>query len=75
MPDSDAVGTVGGDHDHQGMLYIGPVKYRLDQMPAGTTVEDTDGTVYRAINARCMMAGDTAIYVWAVLQEAVKEAE
>ena len=75
MPDSDEIGVTGGDHDQCGMIYIGPADCRLDRMPMGTTVTDIDGTAYRVINARCMMAGDVPVYVWAVLQEAVKEAE
>lgn len=73
MPDSDAIGVVGGDKDQAGMLYIGPVSCRLDQYPRGTTVEYPTGTVYRVVNAQCVSVGDVPIYVWAVLQETVKE--
>lgn len=75
IPDSDAVGIVGGDRDNDGMLYIGPVSCRLDRMPGRTMVEDSFGKWYRVVNARCLLAGNAPIYVSAVLQPAEKEGE
>ena len=70
IPDSDAIGIVGGDRDRDGVLYIGPVSCRLDQLKGETLVEDAFGLLYRVVNARCMLDGDTPVYVWAVLQQA-----
>ncbi len=70
IPDSDAIGTVGGDRDDDGVLYIGPVSCRLDQMPGEILVQDVFGKTYRVVNARCMLDGDAPVYVWAVLQQA-----
>lgn len=75
IPDSDAVGIVGGNRDNDGMLYIGPTSCRLDQMPGVTMVEDGFGKRYRVVNARCVLIGNVAVYVSAVLQQAEKEAD
>lgn len=69
IPDSDAVGVVGGNRDNDGVLYIGPVACRLDQMPGEILVKDVFGKIYRVVNARCMLDGDAPVYVWAVLQQ------
>ncbi len=73
MPDSDAVGVVGGNRDGNGMLYLGPASCRLDQFPRGTTVQEAGGTVYRVIDARCICLDGAPLYVHAILQETVKE--
>ncbi|MDD5952713.1 MAG: hypothetical protein PUC32_03545 [Oscillospiraceae bacterium] len=73
MPDSDAIGIVGGDKEKDGMLYIGPVDCRLDQFPRGTTVQEDTGIMYRVVNARCVLLGSAPLYVWAILQQTAQE--
>ena len=74
ISDSEAIGVVGGNREQDGMLYIGPSSCRIDRFVRGTTVEYPAGTRYRVISAKCVSVGDVPVYVWAVLQEMVKEA-